>query len=360
MKTAFCLLAILATSYSFAATTVSIVGEDFYINGEPTYKGRAWKGHRIEGLLMNSRMVQGIFDDANPETVSRWAYPDTGKWDADRNTTEFIAAMPEWKKHGMLSFTINFQGGSPEGYSRNQPWDNNAFNDDGSIKPAYAARMKRVLDAADRLGIVPIVGYFYFGQSPRLKNDETAIKATEAATRFLFEGGWKNILVEINNETNPTYQPPILRPERVHVLIEKVKNMRRADGSRFLVGTSYGGGAIPTTNVVAVSDFILIHGNGVKDPARIGEMARKTRALPHYKPMPIVFNEDDHFDFDKPMNNFIAAVSERASWGYFDYRMRGETFNDGYQSVPVNWGLSSDRKRGFFKLCAAITGAAEN
>jgi hypothetical protein len=86
-------------------------------------------------------------------------------------------------------------------------------------------------------------------------------------------------------------------------------------------------------------------------------MVRKTRALPHYKPMPILFNEDDHFDFDKPMNNFIAAVSQRASWGYFDYRMRGETFNDGYQSVPVNWGLSSDRKRGFFKLCAEITGA---
>src|SRR3954470_6022147 len=105
---------------SKAATIVSIAGESFRINGEPTYKGRVWNGHKIEGLLLNSRMVQGIFDDANAETISRWAYPDTGKWDPERNTREFIAAMPEWKKHGMLSFTINFQGGSPEGYSRNQ------------------------------------------------------------------------------------------------------------------------------------------------------------------------------------------------------------------------------------------------
>ena len=96
-------------------TTVGIVGEDFQINGQPTYPGRSWNGHRIEGLLMNSRMVQGVFDDLNPETVQRWAYPDTGKWDADRNVREFIRAMPIWKAHGLLAFTVNFQGGSPEG-----------------------------------------------------------------------------------------------------------------------------------------------------------------------------------------------------------------------------------------------------
>ena len=37
--------------------------------------------------------------------------------------------------------------------------------------------------------------------------------------------------------------------------------------------------------------------------------------------------------------------------------MPGETFNDGYQSVPVNWGISSERKKGFFKLLTEVTGA---
>lgn len=60
---------------------------------------------------------------------------------------------------------------------------------------------------------------------------------------------------------------------------------------------------------------------------------------------------------DQPMNNFIAAVSEHASWGYFDYRMKGEGFDEGYQSIPVNWTNSSDRKRGFYKLCEEITGS---
>ena len=83
---------------------------------------------------------------------------------------------------------------------------------------------------------------------------------------------------------------------------------------------------------------------------------RQTRAVPGYRPMPILFNEDDHFDFDKPLNNFTAAIAGRASWGYFDFRMKGEGFDEGYQSVPVNWKISSERKRGFFKLLSEITG----
>ncbi|MFD2289893.1 hypothetical protein ACFSKN_03195, partial [Mariniflexile gromovii] len=81
-------------------TVVSIEGEKFFINGKPTYQGRKWQGKTIEGLLMNSRMVQGVFDDLNPETAGQWKYPDTQKWDADRNTEEFIAAMDAWYAKG--------------------------------------------------------------------------------------------------------------------------------------------------------------------------------------------------------------------------------------------------------------------
>ncbi len=73
----------------------------------------------------------GDLDDRNPETVSRWAYPDTKKWDADRNTAEFIEMMPIWRQHGLLAMTLNLQGGSPEGYSKDQPWYNSAINSDG-------------------------------------------------------------------------------------------------------------------------------------------------------------------------------------------------------------------------------------
>jgi hypothetical protein len=126
-------------------TQVSIRGEDFYINGQLTYAGRTWNGHRIEGLLLNARLVQGIFDDLTPETTNRWIYPDTGKWDAERNTREFITAMPEWREHGLLAFTLNLQGGSPYGYSHDQPWRNSAFNPDGSLRPLIGVEDLRPL-----------------------------------------------------------------------------------------------------------------------------------------------------------------------------------------------------------------------
>lgn len=337
-------------------TSVAIRESAFLLNGRPTYPGRTWKGHRIEGLLFNARLVQGIFDDLNPETVSRWAYPDTGRWDAERNTREFLEAMPAWRRHGLLAFTLNLQGGSPQGYSQDQPWHNSALRPDGSLRPEFLARLARILDRADALGMVVILGLFYFGQDQRLQDESAVRRAVDNATDWLLAGGWTQVLVEINNECNVRYDHSILRPDRVHELIEQVRNRSAAAGHPLLVSTSYGGGTLPGAKVLAASDYVLLHGNGVGDPARLAEMVRRTRAMPEYTPKPILFNEDDHFDFDKPMNNFVAAVGEYASWGYFDYRMTGEGFADGFQSVPVDWTLSSRRKRAFFDLLAEITG----
>lgn len=335
-------------------TRVDIDGEKFYINGQPTYKGRRWRDFEIEGLLLNNRMVQATFDDENAETRRMWAYPDTGAWDSERNVREFIAALLVSQAHGVLGITVNFQGGNPKGYGWPQPWENNAFAPSGDLRPAYADRMRRVLDAMDALGMVAILGIFYFGQDQRLKDEKAVIRALDNAIGFVLDGGWENVLIEVNNECNvKKYEHEILMPARVHELIERVKGMAK-NGRRLLVSTSYGGRFIPLENVVRASDFLLIHGNGVTEPARIAQMVDQTRAVPDYRPMPVLFNEDDHYDFEKPMNNFVAAISKYASWGCLDI---GENnYRDGYQSPPVNWGLSTDRKQGFFALAKEISG----
>jgi hypothetical protein len=162
-------------------------------------------------------------------------------------------------------------------------------------------------------------------------------------------------LIEVNNECNIRYDHKILQPERVHELIERVKS-KTSNGRRFLAGTSYGGGTVPRENVVRASDFLLIHGNGVSNPDRIAEMVRQSRKVPGYRPMPILFNEDDHFNFDKPNNNFVAAIGEYASWGYFDPGTRQADYVNGYQCPPVNWGINTARKQGFFHLLKEISG----
>ena len=332
-------------------SNVSILQDQFLINGEPTYKGRIFAGRKIEGLLLNARMVQGIFDDRNPVTSGRWAYPDTGKWDADRNTREFIAAMPRWRQNGLLAFTINLQGGSPEGYSREQPWINTAVEAAGSLRSDAMQRLARILDQADSLGMVAIVGIFYFGQDQRVHDEEGVKHAVQNTVKWIVEQGYTNVLLEIDNECNIRgYHHEILKQGRVHELIV----LARETSPHILVGTSFGGGSIPTSNVVKASDFILLHGNGVTNPSRIAEMVRKTRSVDGYRPMPILFNEDDHFDFDRATNNMLAAVGEYAAWGYFD--PGSSNYRDGYQCPPVNWGINTDRKRAFFTFLKQVTG----
>src|SRR5439155_19821354 len=179
-------------------TTVSIVGDAFHINGRPTYAGVTWNRHKIEGLLLNSRMVQGIFDDLNPETVKRWAYPDTGKWDAERNTREFLAAMPEWRRHGLLAFTINLQGGNPKGYTKEQPWHNSAITRTGELRSDYMARLQRILDLADDLGMVGILGVFYFGQDERIEDEAAVQRALDAAVDWVPGPGYDTVLPAVN------------------------------------------------------------------------------------------------------------------------------------------------------------------
>jgi len=345
-------------------TTVSIKGEDFYISNRITLKGKTYEGIRLEGLLPNSRMVQGVFDDYNPETQNLWAYPDTKKWDADRNTNEFIAAMPGWKDHGLLAFTINLQGGSPFGYSSNkQVWINSAFKADGALDEKYMTRLEKIINKADELEMVVILGYFYFGQDQQLKDEQAVRTATQNATDWVLNKDYGNVLIEVNNEcdintirtySGDPYNHAILDVKRVHELINLVKS-REKNGKRLLVSTSFKGGAVPTDNVLGVADFVLVHGNGVAKPEQITELIKNVREKRAYKKNPIVINEDDHFDFDKPFNHFIAATKEHASWGFFDYRMKDEKFEDGYQSIPVDWGINSKRKKGFFELLKKMT-----
>ena len=336
-------------------TTVTIEGDKFLINDELTYKGRYWEGHKVEGLLMNSRMVQGVFDDLNPETAVKWKYPDTGEWNPDRNTDEFVEAMDDWHAHGLLSFTVNFQGGSPMGYG-NQGWYNSTFDEQGELRPAYLARMKKILDKAESLEMVPILGLFYFGQDQYLENDAAVINATNNAIEWLHDQGYRNILIEVANECdNDRYEREIIKAPRIHELINLVKSIER-DGFRYMVGASHNGNRLPRPNVVEASDFVLIHGNGVEEPQRITEMIDQTRQMKEFRPMPIVFNEDDHFAFDSTDNNMVAAVRSYASWGYFDFRMDGESYEDGFQSIPADWKISSERKKAFFGKLKEITG----
>jgi hypothetical protein len=93
---------------------------------------------------------------------------------------------------------------------------------------------------------------------------------------------------------------------------------------------------------------------GFHDPSLIKRCIAATRGLPGYRPMPVLVNEDPNFDFSAPSNHLLASVDEYVSWGYYDQGQNN--YQDGFQSPPVNWSISSENKKQFFELVKKVTG----
>ena len=341
------------------ATTVSIAGNGFHINGKPTYPGRSYKGSKVEGQLFTSRMVNCIIDDKNPQTRGMWAWRD-GPWDPERNTREFIAMLPTYRAHGLTSIAFNIQGGSPMGYGWNQPWHTTGYSPDGRLLPDYRARLLKVLDGADAAGMVVVLGYFYVSATPGLADEAAILRATDEITELAC--GYSNVMIEVANECDISrWSHDIIKPARSHELVMRVQ--QRSAGKvttplgRLLVSTSFATPAPIPGRLLEVADYVLYHGNGLPTPQSVHARAREIRATQGYKGQPLLINEDDHFDFDKPDNNMLAGIEEYSGWGYFDYRQIRDRFEDGYQSLPVDLGINSVRKKGFFNLLADVTGS---
>ena len=352
------------------ATEISIAGTRFFINGKPTYAGVSYEGKPVEGLLFNSRMVQAVFDDDNPQTAVHWRYPDTGEWDPDRNTDEFCAALPEYRQHGLLAVTVGLQGGGsiyePEVYEH---YNNSAFAPDGALKPAYFERLRRIIAAADAIGMVVIVNYFYGKPLAKLDGDAAIRRATEEASEWLLRTGYRNILVDVKNEFRAG--EGLVQSGNIHQLIEIAQ--RATDNGRRLLASSsiHPENFLPDGAWQQVQDFYMPHGNSVwADELR--QQLQRVKASEAFRanPRPLLMNEDSVY-----LESLDAAFAEYASWGYysqgygcggwkhgrFDWpaQDREEDYADlsGYQTVPVNWGINTPRKKAFFDRVKAITQA---
>lgn len=113
------------------------------------------------------------------------------------------------------------------------------------------------------------------------------------------------------------------------------------------LGSSYWN-STPNDEMIEVSDIIILHGNN-QTPQGVVNMINTVRGNDKYKekPKPIIFNEDPNTDFDSKSNNMHSVITHHASWGYYDQGKND--YLNGYQSPPVNWGVSTDKKKSFFE-----------
>lgn len=268
-------------------TRVAIVDGKWQLNGEAAYRGA-----KADGLLMNVRMVNAVFEDRGR--------PD---FDADAITDRFIAKIPDYAAHGVRAFTICLQGGMP-GY---EGAVNSAFEPVGSLRDSYLRRVRRVIEACDRHGVVVILGCFYQRQDQILR-DETAVRAGVVnVAKWITSEGFSNVVLEIANEfPHSGFDHGVLRSaEGESELIRLAK--QAAPG--LLVSTSgIGDGKLPDA-VADASDFLLIHFNGVK----LDDIPSRIQALKRFG-KPIVCNEDDK-QGGAAARAVELAVSNGASWG---------------------------------------------
>lgn len=268
-------------------TRVSIDGDKWKINGRITYPGA-----KAEGLLMNVRMVNSIFEDRKrPE------------FDPDANTAAFLAELPDYLAHGVRAFTINLQGGMP-GY---EGAVNSAFNPDGSLRPSYLDRAGRVIEACDRHGAVVILGCFYQRQDQILKDEDAVRAGVVHAVKWIQREAFTNVVLEIANEfPHGGFDHKILKtPDGEVPLIRLAK--KTAPG--LLVSTSGIGNGRSAEGVARASDFLLIHFNGV----RLEDIPGRIKALRKFG-KPIVCNEDDK-QGEEAARAAELSVANRASWG---------------------------------------------
>ncbi len=286
----FFLFGVLASAA--AKTTVAIVDGRWHLNGALTYPGT-----RAEGLLMNLRAVNATFEDTQR--------PD---FDADANANEFIEKLPDYVAHGMRGFTLCLQGGMP-GY---EGAVNSAYEPDGALRPAYLARVQRVIEACNRAGAVVILGCFYQRQDQILRDADAVRAALVNTVRWVEQRGFTNVVLEVANEYGHRgFDHAILKSDEG--LAELITLAKRTT-PRLLVGASEKGGrgAYPPgflNHVVPASDFLLPHLNvtplaGVD--ARLAQLPKLNK--------PIVVNEDDKLGADGARCAEI-CVGRGVSWG---------------------------------------------
>ena len=315
-------------------TKVAVQGVDFLINGKKTYSDIPGSKKKSHGLLWNARFIQGIFDDkANPGRFARYGFD---SWDREAQTDRLITALPDWYKYGLRAFTVGIQGGGPCYTINNKTIDNNPFGEDGkSFDPAYAARLHRLIKAADKIGMVVIVSYFYGNQTSRIKGGIAVKNAVLTASRWLKEKGYTNVIIEIANEMDINAfddHAIVQEPEGMAVLLE----MAREESGGMLVGCS-GGGGYRNKEVSEASDVVLIHGNG-QSRQNYSNMIQDVKSWTPNKP--IVCNEDS-----QAVGQMEVAEKTHTSWGYYNNMTK--------QEPPTHWGVLPGEDL-FFALRVAL------
>ncbi len=316
-------------------TVLTVQGDKFLINGKLTYSEIATSKPKSHGMLMNSRMIQGIFDSKNREQFNRFGV----KFDPDTNTQQLIDALPSWYDKGLRAITVGLSGGGACFTIKGNDLLNLPYSSDGkTVDGAYLARLDKLILACDKMGIVVIVSYFYAANMHEMDGTQAIINATKTMSVFLKEKAYSNVIIEICNEYNvfsAERYPLLHNPYGIVALIDIAKEY----SGGMLVGCSGAGGAMHE-EVAKASDVVLFHGNG-QSRGKLYNFILRTKGFANGKPL--VINEDS-----QAVGQLEVCEELGVSWGYYN--------NVTKQEPPTDWTIQAGEDEYFVWRMAKMIG----
>ena len=155
------------------------------LGGEGATAGSFVLGVKGDQILLNDEPVKLLGLRCSNSLIS------------DATTDRLIAQLDTFKGYGVNTVSV-FLMGSRFG-------DVKGYRADATLDPTYASRLGRIIEAADRRGMVVLVGCLYWSTS-RAKEElgdwtqEDANQAIANTIRWLVENDYRNVFVDPDNE----------------------------------------------------------------------------------------------------------------------------------------------------------------
>ena len=317
---------------SKSQTTVSIDGDKWLIN-----KKIINKGSPAEGMLMNVRMVNAVFEDRGTGSAEY-----VSDFDPQENTDTFISKIPEYIDGGVNGFTISLQGGAP-GY---EGAVNSAFETDGTIRKDYMDRIAKVVNACNERNGVVILSCFYQRQHSHfsaLQGREAIFNALENTVEWIKENHFQNVLLEVSNEykhggyRNWADGEWLMSENGQIELIKRAKLLYPS----LLVSTSGMGDGQFDDSLAKTVDYITIHFNNTS----LDNYKKRIEELKKYR-KPVICNEDDKIK-TTGANALVFSVLNGCGWGYMNNKQN--------QTIPFKFNGIKDDTAVYFMMKKVTT-----
>ncbi len=304
-----------------------------------TYQGGPFRG-KVRGSLAMVRVTQAVFDD---EWLSERSF------DPDANTDRLIEKLDLYKQHGVGGIVVSLQGGDPgyeggsNGVERGASADLgeksgalvSAYNPDGSLKPAWMARLDRLLQAANARGLVVCLVLFQQDQDEVLSSPEAITAGAANVARHLIERNSRNVIIDVADawdEPEGRWDHRRFVPRFVEVLIRTVREQFQHASFSLPIGASSGSGMFYPISLARLCDVVLLQGNG---RSQADKLARSRGFKQYGRPVLMVSDSNGsaatNAELARERSIAKAYLEDAAGWSY----VPGATAN----RFPFEYGL---------------------